>query len=131
VTHELDTPVAGATNWQREVTIAAALLAFGLLVLPFVVYFVGQQILGDYGDGLGALALAESIWVDLLSFRLAAWVLVLSPYLTIQLARGVRPPPSSSSGIAGRETRSERSVALGLGSPAVSRLSSGRGGGSR
>jgi len=90
VTHELDTPVAGATNWQREVTIAAALLAFGLLVLPFAVYFVGQQILGDYGDGLGALALAESIWVDLLSFRLAAWVLVLSPYLTIQLARGVR-----------------------------------------
>jgi hypothetical protein len=90
VTHELDTPVAGATNWQREVTIAAALLAFGLLVLPFVVYFVGQQILGDYGDGLGALALAESVWVDLLSFRLAAWVLVLSPYLTIQLARGVR-----------------------------------------
>jgi hypothetical protein len=90
VTHELDTPVAGATNWQREVAIAAALLAFGLLVLPFAVYFVGQQLLGDYGDGLGAFALAESIWVDLLSFRLAAWVLVLSPYLTIQLARGVR-----------------------------------------
>lgn len=90
MTHELDTPVAGATNWQREVAIAAALLAFGLLALPFAVYFVGQQMLGDYGDGLGALALAENIWVDLLSFRLAAWVLVLSPYLTIQLARGVR-----------------------------------------
>ena len=90
MTHELDTPVSGATNWQREVAIAAALLAFGLLVLPFAVYLVGQQLLGDYGDGLGALALAENIWVDLLSFRLAAWVLVLSPYLTIQLARGVR-----------------------------------------
>ena len=90
MTHELDTPVAGATNWRREVTIAAALLAFGLLALPFAVYIVGQQVLGEYGDGLGALALAENIWVDLLSFRLAAWVLVLSPYLTIQLARGVR-----------------------------------------
>ena len=90
MTHELDTPVSGAANWQREVAIAAAMLAFGLLVLPFAVYFVGQQVLGDYGDGLGALALAESIWIDLLSFRLAAWVLVLSPYLTIQLARGVR-----------------------------------------
>ena len=90
MTHELDTPVTGATNWRREVAIAAALLAFGLLALPFAVYFVGQQVLGDYGDGLGALALAESIWVDLLSLRLAAWVLVLSPYLTIQLARGVR-----------------------------------------
>ena len=90
MTHELDTPVAGAANWQREVAIAAALLAFGLLALPFVVYVVGQQMLGEYGDGLGPFALAENIWVDLLSFRLAAWVLVLSPYLTIQLARGVR-----------------------------------------
>ena len=60
MTHELDTPVSGATNWQREVAIAAALLAFGLLALPFAVYFVGQQLLGDYGDGLGALALAET-----------------------------------------------------------------------
>jgi hypothetical protein len=51
---------------------------------------VGQQILGEYGDGLEPLALVENIWVDLLSFRLPAWVLVLSPYLTIQLARGVR-----------------------------------------
>ncbi|HEX7237691.1 MAG TPA: hypothetical protein VF405_12060 [Gammaproteobacteria bacterium] len=76
--------------WQREVTIAAALLAFGLLVLPFAVYFVGQSVLGEYGEGGGALALAENIWRDLLSFRPAAWILVSSPYLTIQLARGVR-----------------------------------------
>jgi hypothetical protein len=34
--------------------------------------------------------LAESVWLDLLSFRPAAWILVLSPYLTIQLVRGVR-----------------------------------------
>jgi hypothetical protein len=90
VTHELDTPAAGTTTWQREVALAAALLAFGLLALPFAVYVVGQQVLGEYGEGLGAFALAENVWVDLLSFRLPAWVLVLSPYLTIQLARGVR-----------------------------------------
>jgi hypothetical protein len=89
VTAESAAP-AGATNWRREVAIAAGLLAFGLLVLPFAVYVVGQQLLGDYGDGLGSLALAESIWLDLLSLRLPAWILVLSPYLTIQLARGVR-----------------------------------------
>jgi hypothetical protein len=90
VTHELDTPVAGAANWRREVAIAAGLLAFGLLALPFAVYFVGQRVLGEYGDGLGAFSLAESIWLDLLSLRLPAWILVLSPYLTIQLARGIR-----------------------------------------
>jgi hypothetical protein len=90
VTNELDTPVSGGTNWQREVAIAAGLLAFGLFALPFAVYVVGQRVLGEYGEGLGPLALAESIWLDLLSFRLPAWCLVLSPYLAIQLARGVR-----------------------------------------
>ena len=35
----------------------------------------------------GALALAESIWVDLLRFRLAAWALVLAPYGLVQLLR--------------------------------------------
>jgi hypothetical protein len=89
VTEEPDAPV-GATNWRREVAIAAGFLAFGLIALPFAVYLVGQQMLGEYGDGLGSLALAESIWLDLLSLRLPAWILVLSPYLTIQLARGVR-----------------------------------------
>jgi hypothetical protein len=89
VTDETEAP-AGATRWQREVAIAAGLLAVGLLALPFAVYLVGQQILGEYGDGAGPFALAESIWLDLLAFRLPAWILVLSPYLTIQLARGVR-----------------------------------------
>jgi hypothetical protein len=89
VMDEPDAPVR-APVWKREVAIAAGLLAFGLIVLPFAVYLVGQRVLGEYGEGDGALALAESIWRDLLAFRLAAWLLVLSPYLTIQLARGVR-----------------------------------------
>ena len=89
VMDEPDAPV-GASVWRREAAIAAGLIAFGLVALPFAVYLVGQRVLGEYGDSDGALALAENIWRDLLSFRLAAWVLVLSPYLTIQLARGVR-----------------------------------------
>jgi hypothetical protein len=91
VTDEIDAPVGGATKpWQREVVLAAWLLGFGLLALPFGVYVVGKRMLGEYGQGLGPLDLAESIWLDLLALRPAAWILVLSPYLTIQLARGVR-----------------------------------------
>ena len=90
VTDEPDTPVGGTKTWQRELSIAAALLAFGLIALPFAVYVVGQRLLGEYGEGAGMLDLAESVWLDLLSFRLPAWILVLSPYLTIQLARGIR-----------------------------------------
>jgi hypothetical protein len=90
VTHEPDAPLGRATTWQREVAIGAGLLVFGLVALPFAIYVVGQRVLGDYGEGQGALALAESIWLDLASLRLPAWILVLSPYLTIQLIRGVR-----------------------------------------
>jgi hypothetical protein len=87
---EPDAPVQGATTWQREVAIAAGLVAVGLIALPFAIYLVGQRLLGEYDEGAGALALAETIWLDLLSLRLPAWLLVLSPYLAVQLARGVR-----------------------------------------
>src|SRR5262245_203918 len=91
VTNEIDAPVSRTTKpWEREVVIAASLLCFGPLARAFAVYVVGQRVLGEYGEGLGPMDLAESVWLDLLSFRPAAWILVLSPYLTIQLARGVR-----------------------------------------
>lgn len=88
MTDELHAP-AGST-WQRETAIAAGMLAFGLLALPFAIYVVGQRLLGVYGEGAGALALAESIWLDLLALRLPAWLLVLCPYLVVQLVRAVR-----------------------------------------
>jgi hypothetical protein len=82
---------ANAPNWRREATIAAAAIGFGLLVLPFAVYIVGQRLIGDYGTtGGGPLALAEAVWLDLLALRLRAWILVLSPYIAVQLIRWVR-----------------------------------------
>jgi hypothetical protein len=82
---------AAATTWRREVAIAAAALGFGLLVLPFAIYVVGQQLIGEYvDDGAGPMDLAEAIWSDLLALQLPAWVLVLSPYLVVQLVRSIR-----------------------------------------
>jgi hypothetical protein len=48
--------------------------------------------IGNYSAdaSAGALTLAESIWADLLRFRLAAWVLVLAPYAAFQLLRFTR-----------------------------------------
>jgi len=78
------------TTWKRELAIASGMLAFGLFLLPAAIYVVGQQLIGDYAPGLGLLALAESIWIDLLALRLPAWILVLSPYVAVQSVRWVR-----------------------------------------
>ena len=86
---EPDDSLARTTNWQREVGIAAGLFAFGLIVLPLVVYLVGSRVLGEY-SGSGALGLAESVWLDLLALHPFTWLLVLSPYLLVQLWRALR-----------------------------------------
>ena len=87
---ETTAPLPRSATWRREMAVAAALVGVGLLVLPFAVYFVGQQVLGEYAADSGAMALAEAIWLDLLALRWWAWLLVLSPYVTVQLARWVR-----------------------------------------
>ena len=46
--------------------------------------------IGDYAPDAGPMTLAETIWLDLVALRPAAWLLVLSPYITLQLLRWVR-----------------------------------------
>jgi hypothetical protein len=70
---------------KRELAIAAALLAVGLLLLPPAIYWVGRQVAGEHGGG--ALGLADQIWADFIQLEPAAWLLVLSPYLLLQLVR--------------------------------------------
>ena len=77
-------------HWKRELVIAATLFGCGFLLLPPSVYWVGKQVVGDYaGDG-GLLALADQIWSDFFTLDPAAWVLVLSPYLLVQIVRLIR-----------------------------------------
>ena len=78
------------TTWKREVAIGSGFLALGLFVLPLAIYFVGQRLIGDYGDDLGLVALVETIWKDFLALRPIAWLLVLSPYAVVQLLRLMR-----------------------------------------
>jgi len=69
----------------KESLLALALLAFGLICLPALIYLVGQQIVGPYDDGM--LGLYEAIGNALIAGNLFAWLLVFSPYLTIVLIR--------------------------------------------
>ena len=76
---------------KKELLIFAVLLLFGLIVLPVCVYVVGQNLIGQYSPDAGVSGLLTAIWNDLAGFAPAAWILVLSPWLVIQLLRlGVR-----------------------------------------
>ena len=77
---------------RREIIIGAVLFACGFFVLPLAIYWVGRELIGSYSTDptAGAFTLAESIWSDLLRLRVAAWVLVLTPYGVVQLLRLAR-----------------------------------------
>jgi hypothetical protein len=86
-----DAHAARIDPWKRELAIAAVLvLGFGLLILPFAIYWVGTQIIGEYAPDGDAFTLAERIWTDLLALDPFTWVLVASPYVVVLLARLVR-----------------------------------------
>ncbi|MGD1976256.1 MAG: hypothetical protein PVI25_07110 [Gammaproteobacteria bacterium] len=73
---------------RRELILAGVLLPIGFFVLPVAIYFTGQALLGDYSqEGAGVGQLYADIFGDLATGFLPAWVLVLSPWLGIQLLR--------------------------------------------
>jgi hypothetical protein len=72
---------------KKEIVLALALLAFGLVGLPAAIYIVGIELIGPYEGTTGAVGLGFDIWSALAGFRWTAWLLVLSPYLVVQFAR--------------------------------------------
>lgn len=82
-------PLQGRTI-RREIAIAAALFAAGLVLLPLAIYWVGRQVAGEYAGSGGPLGFADQIWSDFVQLEPSAWLLVLSPYVFVQLARLVK-----------------------------------------
>jgi hypothetical protein len=70
-----------------ELVLAALLFCFGLTLLPLAIYWVGLFVVGPYAGETGVTGLIGPIWTDLGRGQLVAWMLVLSPYLVVQLAR--------------------------------------------
>ncbi|HUF72536.1 MAG TPA: hypothetical protein VMR74_06530 [Gammaproteobacteria bacterium] len=71
----------------KEALLALAALAVGLIGLPAMVYLVGQLLVGEYEAGLPGFY--QAIGAALTDGRWHAWMLVLSPYIGIQLLRFV------------------------------------------
>jgi hypothetical protein len=72
---------------RREAFVLAGFGGFGLLILPALVYLVGQQLLGDYRPGATVGTFYADLYSQLGAFSPWAWALVLGPWLAIQLLR--------------------------------------------
>ena len=76
-----------SSTLKRELLLALWLVGFGLLALPPSVYWVGQQVVGEYTGENGVWGLTLDLWSGVVSANPTALLLVLSPYLIIQTLR--------------------------------------------
>lgn len=75
-------------HWiRREALLLLIFGGFGLLGLPALVYLVGQVLLGEYRPGAGMGTFYADLYGHLAAASPWAWLLVLGPYLAIQLLR--------------------------------------------
>lgn len=70
-----------------ELILGSALLAVGLFVLPAAIYFVGNALLGPYGDKAGLGTFYADFFGDLASASGRAWTLALGPLVLISWLR--------------------------------------------
>lgn len=73
----------------RELILFVSLALAGIALVPPAVFFVGGLVFGDYGgDGFGQFF--EALLGKLVRIDRFAWLLVLAPYIVLQLLRGMR-----------------------------------------
>lgn len=73
----------------KETALFTGLLFVGLVLMPIAIYWVGQNVFGEYG-GQGYNDFFGKISTKVRGGELVSWFLVLSPYLAWQLLRGTR-----------------------------------------
>lgn len=73
---------------RRELLLAGIFVPAGLVLMPPAIFMTGQTLLGAYSEGGHGMGhLYGTIFGDLARGFLPAWILVLSPWLGIQLLR--------------------------------------------
>lgn len=70
----------------RETALFLGLVLAGLVLLPIAIYWIGPHVLGDYG-GHGFADFFGSLGARIRGGEPAAWLLVFSPYLCVQVLR--------------------------------------------
>ena len=70
----------------RETLLFLVLALVGIALLPLAIFFVGDAVFGSYGGG-GFGDFFESLLGKLGRADRFAWLLVLSPYILVQVVR--------------------------------------------
>lgn len=86
---ETPAPSAAAHAALLELLTLAVSLVVGLIVMPCLIYFVGNLKLGDYAHG-GVFAFWRDFLTGLAHGSQAFWFVALAPYLLLWLARAAR-----------------------------------------
>lgn len=71
---------------NREARVLLGALIFGAVGLPLLVWLSGRTLLGPYANG-GMFAILGDFFALLQSGSIAAWVLLLGPYVLLGLLR--------------------------------------------
>ncbi len=83
-----------------ELIFASLWLAFGLFMLPALIFWVGSALLGAYGENAGLSTFYVDFFGDLADTSGRAWAIALGPVLLIYLLRaifiGVKDEPEAS-----------------------------------
>lgn len=77
-------------SWRRELRIAGLMIGFGLVVMPFLIYFAGVLTLGPYEGGL--LSFLGALLGAFFTLTPTAWLLVAGPYLLFSAVRFLTRP---------------------------------------
>jgi hypothetical protein len=75
-------------GFVKQLSIAGLGLGFGLGLLPILIYFAGVNLLGRY-EGASLVRTYQSIYAGLAAGSIAAWIVVLGPYLLFLLGRAL------------------------------------------
>jgi len=70
----------------KEVALFTGLLFAGFVLVPIAIYWVGQNVLGEYG-GQGYSDFFATLSAKIRGGELVSWFFILSPYLAWQLLR--------------------------------------------
>ena len=81
------TPRQPRQRLRFELIFASLWLAFGLFVLPAVIYMVGTLLLGPYGENQGLGTFYADFFKDLVEPAGRAWILALGPLVVVSILR--------------------------------------------